>query len=290
MAALHSGLRIRDRQRIVVDMSHLHLRSGFVALLATLAPSSASAEPHARHSPPTLTSLTAPEKPLALGTPVTVQLTITDDDPADTHTCTYTWDDGTTETIAAANHACVVSHTYNLPGVYTVGIVVSDGRNTELAEVFVTVYNASGGFVTGEGTIEWPTDLAYTPNPKLTGTARFRFEARFEKNDMTGLAGETSFEIPSAEVEFQSTHYSELVVTAHKAQCRGEGTLNGRDSYGFLLTVHDGDAAGGGGTDRLRMKIWSNTGRVVYDNRPGVSEDIDDAGPTPIASGSVVIH
>jgi len=45
----------------------------------------------------------------------------------------------------------------------------------------------------------------------------------------------------------------------------------------------------GGGVDRFRIKITNGT-TTVYDNRMGVSEDIDNADPTAIGGGSIVIH
>jgi hypothetical protein len=49
---------------------------------------------------------------------------------------------------------------------------------------------------------------------------------------------------------------------------------------------------GGGGVDKFRIKIWdiNNGDAVVYDNNLGASEDIDNANPQIIKSGSIVIH
>lgn len=44
-----------------------------------------------------------------------------------------------------------------------------------------------------------------------------------------------------------------------------------------MLIAYDGDQPGGGGT-------------IIYDNRMGVSEDVDNADPTAIGGGSIVIH
>jgi len=93
------------------------------------------------------------------------------------------------------------------------------------------------------------------------------------------------------EVNFSSTVYQWLVVSGAKAQYKGSGTINGVGDFGFLLTATDGDIAGGGGTDRFRIKIWSvTTGAIVYDNALGASEDIDNANPQVIGGGSIVIH
>ena len=65
------------------------------------------------------------------------------------------------------------------------------------------------------------------------------------------------------------------------------GTINGAGSYGFMLTVIDGRANGGGGMDKLRLKIWDGNG-VIYDTQPGAA---DTAVPTTtLGGGSIVIH
>ena len=61
-----------------------------------------------------------------------------------------------------------------------------------------------------------------------------------------------------------------------RAQYQGSGTVNGAGSYGFLLTVIDGQRAGGGGVDRFRLNIWNKaTGQVVYDNQFGAPASAD---------------
>ena len=69
----------------------------------------------------------------------------------------------------------------------------------------------------------------------------------------------------------------------------GRGTTNGVGDSGLPLSAIDGQASGGGGQDKLRMKIWDTmTGEVIYDNQQG---DYDDADPTTvIGGGSIVIR
>jgi len=41
----------------------------------------------------------------------------------------------------------------------------------------------------------------------------------------------------------------------------------------------------------FRIKIWDiGTGETVYDNKYGVSDDVDGADPQEIGGGSIVIH
>ncbi len=56
-----------------------------------------------------------------------------------------------------------------------------------------------------------------------------------------------------------------------------------------MLTAIDGQVSGGGGADRLRIKIWDMaTGTVVYDNKPGATDDTSPS--TALGVGSIVIY
>lgn len=88
--------------------------------------------------------------------------------------------------------------------------------------------------------------------------------------------GNTEFQIETAGFSFHSTGYDWLVIGGAKAQYRGSGTINGLGDYEFLLTAIDGGLGGGGGSDRLRVKIWNqSTGAILYDNQLDVSDDAD---------------
>jgi Flp pilus assembly protein CpaB len=70
----------------------------------------------------------------------------------------------------------------------------------------------------------------------------------------------------------------------------GEGAINGRGRYGFLLSVVDGQRGGRLRSDMIRIKIWDRdaANRVVYDSQMGAA---DDAAPTiVIGGGSIVTH
>lgn len=74
-----------------------------------------------------------------------------------------------------------------------------------------------------------------------------------------------------ASFRFDSDAYEWMVISGAKARCRGVGKVNGAGSFGFELTAWDAQVSGGGGVDRIRIKIWdSNRGNaVVYDNQIG---------------------
>ena len=75
-----------------------------------------------------------------------------------------------------------------------------------------------------------------------------------------------------------------------KATYRGTGTVNRSGSHKFLVTVIDGDATGGDGYDKFRIKVWADgsSSDVVYDNEIGVVENADSN--TILGGGSIVIH
>ena len=57
-----------------------------------------------------------------------------------------------------------------------------------------------------------------------------------------------------------------------------------------MLTAIDGDLPGGGGDDKLRIKIWDvvDDELVIYDNQPGDDDQADLQ--TVVQQGSIVIH
>jgi hypothetical protein len=244
---------------------------------------------------PVITTTSGPVAPAAKNTSLNFSASFTDVGTLDTHTCTFSWDDGTNTTVNApgtGNGSCSASHTYASAGVYTVMVTVTDddtGSDTRTLEFLVVVYDPSAGFVTGGGWImTYPG--SYPADPTLSGRANFGFVAKYKAKSTTPvLEGDTEFQFQVAGLNFHSDAYSSLVVSNFRAQYRGTGTVNGVSGYDFVVTGYDGNISGGGGYDKFRIKISKN-GVVVYDNRMGVSDDIDYADPQIISGGSIVIH
>ena len=242
---------------------------------------------------PLITGVTGPANPVALGSAATVSASFSDAEASQTHSATFTWGDGITESVSVAAGLGIVtrSHTYGSPGVYSVGVKLADSCGlsaTSLLE-YIVIYEPSGAFVTGGGWINSPAG-AYRANPSLATKASFGFVAKYAKGS-SAPAGQTQFQLHSAGFDFQSTAYDWFVTSGPRAQYKGSGTINRAGDYGFTVTAVDGQATGGGGYDRLRMKIWDKgTGAVIYDNQAGADETAPLNDGTNLGGGSVVIQ
>lgn len=264
--------------------------------------------------PPTITSLsvnvvsdsgTTPLiGPVPVGTTIQVTANFTDPGTWDTHTCTFAWDDGTSDTSVLAQNtgsgSCETTHTYKRAGVYTVRVTVTDDDDGSATAVFeyIVVYDPNGGFVTGGGWIDSPSGACKLTDAcqGATGKANFGFVSRYQKGANVPT-GETEFQFKAGNLNFKSSSYQWLVISGPKAQYKGYGTINGSGNYGFLLTAIDGQINGGGGTDKFRIKIWiinsnGTDSDVVYDNQVSCSNGTSDtADPcTVLGGGSIVIH
>ena len=140
--------------------------------------------------------------------------------------------------------------------------------------------------ITGGGWIDSPQG-AFVPTPSSTGKASFGFVSKHHNN--AGVpTGSTKFQFNAGGLNFKSTSYDWLVVSGNKSQLQGTGTIDGTGSYRFMLTCLDGDQPGGDGHDRFRIKIWSESNTLIYDNQLNAP---DGADPTTVLSGgSIRIH
>jgi hypothetical protein len=171
-------------------------------------------------------------------------------------------------------------------GVYKVTAIAGSGCAQDVA--YLPVYDPNGGFVTGGGWILSPVG-AYTPDETLTGKATFGFVSKYKKGSNVP-EGNTEFQFHAGNLNFKSSEYEggSLVVAGSKAIYKGKGTINGKGTYGFMVSAIDGQVSGGGDIDKFRIKIWDSNG-TVYDNQTGIMDD--NATPsTAISGGSIVIH
>jgi len=221
------------------------------------------------------------------------------DVPGRTHLAQWTFDSLTspgTVTEPTATRPGLIRGTYAFaaPGVYGVKMSVKDSSGTTSAtdamdgvNALVVIYDRNGGSVTGGGWIASPPG-AYVAAPALVGNANFGFVSQYFKN-ASNPKGETEFDIRVAGFKFNALNFEYLAISGARAQYRGAGKVNGNAGYAFILTVIDGQATGGGGVDRFRMKIWNKTtGTVVYDTQLGASDNADPMTPVSTGSGIVI--
>lgn len=240
---------------------------------------------------PAVGSISAPVAPVAVNATVSVNAAFTDPGLHDTHTAVWDWNDGSTSAGTVLESAKTVSgsHVYQTAGVYRIRLTVTDkdgAAGTALSQP-VVIYDPNGGFVTGGGWLTSPAG-ADPDNPGLTGRANFGFVSSY-RNGASVPTGQTEFEFRLANLKFHSTTYQWLIIAGARAQYKGVGQINGAGSYGLLITVLDGQVDGGGGGDKIRVKIWDTAnGRVVFDSQPGAP---DDANPsTALQGGAIVVH
>jgi len=248
---------------------------------------------------PVVTSVALPSDPVAVNAPVALGATFADAGTGDSHTGSFTLGAGgpvapgvVVETNGSGSMSASV--TFTQAGVYTITASVTDddggiGVRSSAVDVpaFVVVYDPTGSFVTGGGWISSPAG-ASAVEPTLTGKASFGFVAKYKPGASTP-SGNTEFQFKAGNLSFKSTSYDWLVVAGAHAKFKGEGTINGAGSYGFMVTAVDGDGPGGGDVDAFRIKIWNlATGAIVYDNKIG--EGDESAAATSLGGGSIVIH
>jgi alpha-tubulin suppressor-like RCC1 family protein len=247
---------------------------------------------------PVVTQILLPADPVAVNTATSLTARFTDENPGDTHTASINWETATgtgsvTEPTSTVAGTVAGSYTYTAPGVYRINISVTDagktGSRSSALDIpaYIVVYDPSAGFVTGGGWINSPAG-AYAADHSLSGKATFGFVSRYQKG-ATIPSGKTEFQFHAAGMDFKSSAYDWLVISGAKAQYKGVGTLNGVSGYKFLLTATDGQISGGGGVDKLRIKITDASDNIVYDNVGG-SDKIDESDTQAISGGSIVIH
>ena len=220
------------------------------------------------------------------------------DDPGDTHVVEWRFDSlsqpgGFSVPVFSTSGSADTNVSFTVPGVYKVSLLVTDNRSASTVattvndlQALIVIYDPDGGWVAGGGWIQSPAG-AYAQMPDATGKASFGFVSQYQ-NGASIPAGATTFHFNAGDLNFQSTSYEWLVISGRKAQYKGAGTINGSGSYRFMLTCIDGDRPGGDGLDKIRVRIWSDTNGLVYDNQLHFHEDADPS--TVLGGGSIVIH
>ena len=185
----------------------------------------ASANVTVNNVAPVISSVAGPLGPLTMGSTASITTNFTDVGTQDTHTCTFSWDDGqpaTAGTVAetAGSGSCTGTRTFTASGVYAITVTVTDDDTGSATSIFqfVVVYDPNAGFVTGGGWINSPAG-AYTPNSSLVGRANFGFVSKYQKGANVPT-GQTEFEFSLGNLKFHSTVYQWLVVAGAKASIK----------------------------------------------------------------------
>lgn len=233
---------------------------------------------------PTVGTITAPTTPIEVNTSITATANFTDSGVQDTHTALWNWGDGniTPGNVAESNGSGSVSdsHTYTVAGVYTITLTVTDKDGSVGTSTFqyVSVYNPTPqGLFTGNRIFSSPAG-AYPQNPNLTGQVQFGVTSKYLG---TALIGDVSMNFRAANLEFDATTLTALVISNGQATLRGTGTVNGSGNYNFLVTGLDGPQ------DAVRFQIKDQLGTVIYDSQLGA---VDTATPTASVTGQIIVH
>jgi hypothetical protein len=233
---------------------------------------------HVRNVPPVIAKIDAPEV-IEVNVPLDVTAHFTDEGVRDTHTGTFAWADGTTSagliTESSGAGTMTGSHSFTAPGIYPVRATVLDkDGGAAQREVNVIVFKIDR------------RDSADFPGTVHTalGTATVGAGVNFKN----GVAHCTLNVVIGRSFLFAGKACDWATIFGARSLAQGSGTLNGIGAYAFSAYLLDGQAAGGGGQDRLRIKIWEKaTGNVILDTQPGT--DKTDAPTTIPASGNIEV-
>src|SRR5687767_2859479 len=238
--------------------------------------------------------LAVPGNPIPLGVGSVALTAFFADSPAQERACVVDWGDGSLpdgfaaiEPSGADPGRCAGNHVYTAPGVREVAVDVADvcGASDGTVHRYVVVYDSSGGFATGSGSVPSPAG-AYRDDPAAAGRVVFGLAARAGRAGAEPT-GEIRFHFEAGGFRFVSATFESLVLSGARARLRGTGAANGVADHVFELTAWDGQSPSGGGLDRFRIKVWQgNPGNVVYDNLPGQP---DNADPAPLGGGTIAI-
>src|SRR5205807_405179 len=169
----------------------------------------------------------------------------------DTHTAQWNWGDTingnpdiTAGTVTESNGSGSVSdsHTYTSAGVYTITLTVTDnhGATGQSTFQYVSVYNPTSQGLFSAGQHFSSPAGAYAQNTSLTGTVKFGLSYKYQG---TMPVGDKQFTMnfPAANLTFNATTISSLVIANSMATLTGTGTINGGSAtYNFLVVGVNG--------------------------------------------------
>ena len=235
---------------------------------------------------PSVGAISVATSPVQANSPITASANFTDPDSTGTHTASWNWGDGntTTGTVTESNGSGSVSntHTYTTAGVYTITLSVTNsiGGTGTAQYQYVSVYNpTSQGLFSGGHKFTSPAG-AYPQNSSLTGDVTFGLSYKYQGSMPVGDR-QFIMNFKAANLLFNATSISSLVISNNMATLTGTGTKNGSGTYNFLVTgVNGGDI-------RIQITDPANNNTVIYDTQPGAAAI---ATPTTSVTGNVIAH
>ncbi len=236
--------------------------------------------------PPIESSVTVTPNPVQINTLVNATTTFTDPDAGQTHTATANWGDGT-NTVTTCS---VTEPSGNTPGsincpfsgylaanVYPVTITVSDGTaQTTSAVTYASVFDPIQNSIFSAGE-RYSNPSSATPNTQ----GGVKFGLTYKYNGGTANQNRAfKLDFNAANLHFNATSVTSLVISNGMATLQGTGTLTGQTgTYNFLVTgVNNGG---------IRIQITDFSNNLIYDTQPG---DPITATPTTSVTGHVVVH
>jgi len=235
--------------------------------------------------PASVSTITAPSAPIQTNSSITASASFSDPGILDSHTASWNWGDGTTSagTITESNGSGSInnSHTYTAAGVYTITLTVTDdgGATSSSAYQYVSVYNPTAQGIFSAGQRFTSPAGAYSANPNLTGNVVFGLAYKYQGNVPVGER-QFTMQFNAANLSFNATSVSSLVIANNVATLTGTGTINGAGNYSFLVTGIDGGP--------IRIQITNQTNNTVtYDTQPGA---VATAAPITTVTGRVIAH
>ncbi|TXK29680.1 T9SS type A sorting domain-containing protein [Pontibacter qinzhouensis] len=182
----------------------------------------------------------------------------------------WTWGDGSDSSVSYTlpdSPRITGEHTYQQAGIYTVGLNFSESCLDATSDEYqqqIVIYDPTAGFVAGVGEISnWATRLRHMEPGAKTAVA---FALTYPTKTAEKPVGALALYLNNKDWFF-SQSLDWLVINKNRAAWQGWGNINGNGHYKFVATVEDSGGLGMNDlSDKMRIRIWSSGGTLVYDN------------------------
>lgn len=236
---------------------------------------------------PNVGAITVSNSVIQVNSSITASANFTDPGVLDTHNNAGTywdWGDGSTTqaTVTESNGSGSVSdsHTYTNTGVYTVTLHIADDDSVSNTSTYqyISVYAPTNQGVFSAGQALTSPVGAYAQNPTLTGPVQFGLAYKYNGGSPVSVR-QLMLNFKLANLTFNATTITALVISNGTATLTGTGTINGSGTYNFAVVgVNGGD---------IRIQITDLSRNVIYDTQPGTPLTTT---PTTPVTGHVIVN